>query len=89
MDRQRILKKLGLTQQELDELITKRRNFVKSLSPAQRRVIEVSLPKTTTVMKTMGSDCSEQDLLEAFGQEEATPRLMAFCVPEGGGDLPQ
>lgn len=89
MDRQRILKRLGLTQQELDDLLTKRRNFVKSLNPAQRRVMESSLPRTSTVMKSMGTDCSEQDLLEVFGQEEVTPRVMAFCVPEGGGDLNQ
>jgi hypothetical protein len=89
MDRQKLLKKLGLTQQELDELISKRRNFLRSLNPAQRRVLEASLPKTTTVIKTFGTDCSEQDLLELCGQEEVAPRILAFCVPEGGGDLGQ
>jgi hypothetical protein len=89
MDRQKILKKLGLTQQELDDLLTKRRHFVKSLNPAQRKVVEASLPKAGAAIKTLGTDCSEQDLLDAFGQEEVSPRIMAFCVPEGGGDLNQ
>ena len=89
MDRQRLLKKLGLTEQELTDLITKRRHFLKSLTPAQRRVFEASLPKTNTVIKTFGADCSEQDLLELCGQEEVAPRILAFCVPEGGGDLGQ
>lgn len=87
MDRQKLLKKLGLTQHDLDDLITKRRHFLKSLNPAQRRVLEASLPKTTTVIKTFGADCSEQDLLELFGQEEVAPRMLALCVPEGGGDV--
>lgn len=82
MDRQRLLKRLKLTQHELDDLLNKWRHFTKSLNPAQRRVIDVSLPSKETALKTFGSDCSEQDLLDLFGSDEFSPRVLMGCIPE-------
>jgi hypothetical protein len=82
MDRQRLLKRLQLTQTELDELLSKWRLFHKSLNPAQRRVIDVSLPSKETALKTFGSSCTEKDLLDLFGTDEHGPRVLMGCVPE-------
>ena len=82
MDRQRLLKRLRLTQPELDDLLTKWRNLHKSLNAAQRKVIDASLPDTKTALKTFGPDCTEKDLLDLFGKDEHGPRLLMGCIPE-------
>lgn len=82
MDRQRQLKRLKLTQAELDDLLAKWRNFHKSLNPAQRRVIDVSFRSTETALKTFGSDCTPKDLLDLVGGDEHAPRVLMGCVPE-------
>jgi hypothetical protein len=83
MDRQRLLKRLRLSQTELDDLLTKWRAFSKSLSPAQRKVMNASLPSTEFALKTFGSGATEKDLLDLFGSgEEFSPRMLAPCVPE-------
>lgn len=85
MDRQKLLKKLGLTQQELDELQVKTRHFIRSLNKAQRKVVEASLPSVTKAMDCFDDDVSEQDLLELFSQGDDGQPMVCFCIPEGNG----
>ncbi len=85
MDRQQLLKKLGLTQHELDELLVKTRHFIRSLNTAQKKVVEASLPNITTAMDCFDDDVSEQDLLELFSQGDKSQSPICFCIPEDDG----
>jgi hypothetical protein len=85
MDRQQLLKKLGLTQHELDELLVKTRHFIGSLNKAQRKVVEASLPNITTATDCFDDDVSEQDLRELFSQGDDSKRMVCFCIPEDNG----
>jgi hypothetical protein len=84
MDRQQLLKKLGLTQHELDELLGKTRQFIRSLSKAQRKVVEASLPNITRALDCFDDGVSEKDLLDLFSHDEDNQRMVCFCIPEGG-----
>jgi hypothetical protein len=85
MDRPQLLKKLGLTQHELDELLVKTRHFIRSLNKAQRKVVEASLPNITTAVDCFDDDVSEQDLLELFSQGDDSQGVICFCIPEDNG----
>jgi hypothetical protein len=82
MDRQRLLKRMRLKQNEMDDLLSKWQQFSKSLNPAQRKVMNASLPSKEMALKAFGSDCSENDLVDLFGKDEHSPRMLAPCVPE-------
>ena len=85
MDRPQLLKKLGLTQHELDELLVKTRHFIRSLDKPQRRVLEASLPNITTAVDCFDDDVSEQDLRELFSQGDNSQNPICFCIPEDNG----
>ena len=82
MDRQQLLKKLGLSQQELDELIIKTRHFLRSLNLPQRRVVEASLQYHHR-NGLFGDDAPSRTSGNSVSQGGSSQNPIWFCVPEG------
>jgi hypothetical protein len=75
MTREEMLKKLGLTQEENDELMNSLGRFLQSLTPNQRRVFKDLMPKPEDVARSFGPDVTIEDL-----QTLATPVALAGGV---------
>jgi hypothetical protein len=75
MTRDEMLKKLGLTQEENDELMSKFAKFLQSLTPNQKRVFLDLMPRTDDVVKSFGPDVTIEQL-----QTLATPEALAAGV---------
>ena len=62
MTREEMLKKMGLTHEELKDYWQKLGKFHASLNPHQRVVLERSLPTYSAAAKTFGADVTAGDL---------------------------
>jgi hypothetical protein len=65
--KKQLLKKLGLTQPELDDLLVKFGDFQKLLSPKQTKVVNRSLPTLSETAAWLGPHATEADLRKLFG----------------------
>src|ERR1700749_3711965 len=75
MTREEMLKRLGLTQAENDELMHKLATFLSSLTPKQKKVVLELMPRSSDVVKSFGPDLKIEDL-----QTLATPDALAAGV---------
>ncbi len=66
MSRDELLKALGLSSDELNDLLKKLRDFLDSLNAAQRTVIERSLPVIKEALTAFGPNVTEAELLALF-----------------------
>jgi hypothetical protein len=62
MTREEMLKKMGLTSEELTDLMQQLAQLRASLNDAQRAVLDRSLPTHSTAAKTFGADVTAGDL---------------------------
>jgi hypothetical protein len=62
MTNQEMLTKLGLSQEELADLLKKQSDFLKSLSPSQQAVVNSSSPSFAAAAASFGPDATENDL---------------------------
>jgi hypothetical protein len=67
MTRDEMLKRLGLSDEELKDLLHKFVKFHKSLNDHQKAVIERSLPTTAAAAKTFGPTVTPEHLEQLFG----------------------
>jgi hypothetical protein len=69
MTREEMLKKMGLTHEELKDYWQKLGKFHASLNPRQRVVLERSLPTYSAAAKTFGADVTAGDLEKIVNSE--------------------
>ena len=62
MTREEMLKKMGLTSEELTDLMQQLAQLRASLNDAQRAVLDRSLPTHSAAAKTFGADVTAGDL---------------------------
>ena len=69
MTREEMLKKMGLTQEELKDLLLKLAQLRASLNDRQRAVLDRSLPTHSAAATTFGADVTAGDLEKALSDE--------------------
>jgi hypothetical protein len=74
MNQEEMLKELGVSRREFDDLLTKFHGFVGSLDERQQAVVKRSLPTITEAAASFGPDVKPDDLRRLF--------------KEGSGELP-
>ncbi len=83
MDREALLKSLGLTNDELQDFLRKFADFQRELNPAQLKVLVRSLPTIDEARKSLGP--TTQDLTELFGSELDRGGDVVLCIFAGDG----
>ncbi len=83
MDREALLKSLGLTNDELKDFLRKFADFQRELNPAQLKVLVRSLPTIDEARKSLGP--TTQDLTELFGSELDRGGDVVLCIFAGDG----
>jgi hypothetical protein len=74
-----MLKELGVSQKELDELLAKFHAFLESLDERQRAVVKRSLPTLAEALAAFGPDVNRDDLLKLFeGDKKYEPVILCF-----------
>jgi hypothetical protein len=79
MTREEMLKQMGLTHEELKDLLHKLRQLHASLNEHQRAVLTRSLPTPSRAAKTFGADVTAEDL-EKFLRTEDNVGFNGGCV---------
>jgi hypothetical protein len=69
MTRQEMLKQMGLTQEELKDLLVRLTKLRADLTEPQRAVFDRSLPTHATAAKTFGADVTAANLQELLSAE--------------------
>ncbi len=64
MNRDEMLKQLGLTDHEMKDLLEKYRVFKHSLNQGQQEALHRSLPRLEEAVKSFGAEASKEDLHE-------------------------
>ena len=83
MDREALLKSLGLTNDELQDFLRKFAAFQRELNPAQLRVLVRSLPTIEQARKSLGPTTG--DLTQLFGSELGGRGDVVLCIFAGDG----
>jgi hypothetical protein len=83
MTREEMLKKMGLTHEELNDLLHKFRNFESSLNENQRAVVTQSLPTAAAAAKSFGPDISAHEL-ERLIKPDRLEGIFAFWIARLG-----
>jgi hypothetical protein len=83
MTRSEMLKKMGLKDEELKDLMQKFRNFKDTLNAHQLRVVTRSLPTVTAAAKTFGDDVTAEDLQQLFGTDATSGSFGAHGLNNG------
>ena len=80
MNREEMLKKLGLSSEELDDFVRKYHHFLGTLDPAQRDMITRSLPTVDQAMKAFGPELKADELIKLFHGSKQIP-IVACMFP--------
>jgi hypothetical protein len=79
MNDEEMLRALGLSASQLQDLLQKFRKFLQSLDEQQRQVVMRSLPTLTEGVNAFGGNANESDLVRLFeGDEQHPPVLCIF-----------
>lgn len=84
MTREEMLSKLGISDQDFRDFLTKLATFRSSLNPAQLALYHRALPTVDQVAQAFGPDASIQDVENLFA--EAPPMNGICCIFWGWGD---
>ena len=84
MNREDMLAKLGVSQDQLQDLFRKFEAFFSSLDTQQQQVVKVSLPSVKEAVDAFGADATESDLLNLFQADEQRPPLACFLPLQQG-----
>lgn len=76
--REELLRRLGLTDKELRDFLSKFMAFYRSLNEPQKRVIERTLPTLEQAARSFGPDVTVQDIEALVGSE--VPGGSSGCV---------
>ena len=80
MNREEMLKKLGVSSEELDDFVRKYHHFLSTLDARQRDLITRSLPTVHQAMKAFGPDVKEDELVKLFHGGKEIP-IVACMFP--------
>jgi len=83
MTREQMLSKMGISDQDFRDFLTKLAAFRNSLNPAQLAFFHRSMPTVDQVAQAFGSDASIQDVNNLFA--EAPPMDGICCIFWGWG----
>jgi hypothetical protein len=75
MNREEMLKHLGITGPELDEFLKKYAEFLANLDKGQHALISRSLPTMKQAMASFGGQVTAEQLTELFGGDQHTPAM--------------
>jgi len=78
MNRDDMLKKLGVSQDQLQDLFRKFESFFNTLNPQQQKVVKASLPTVQEAVQAFGADATAADLMSLFQADEQHPPLAIF-----------
>jgi len=78
MNREDMLKKLGVSHDQLLDLFRKFEAFFNTLDPQQQQVVKKSLPTVKDAAAAFGPDASEADLLSLFQADPQRAPLAIF-----------
>ena len=84
MDRVALLDRLGLTGEELQDLLRKFHDFERGLNQAQLKVLVRSLPSLERARASLGP--TNEDLTKLFGQEPDLDGMTLGCFLGEGDD---
>lgn len=71
MTHKEMLKRMGLTEEEFRDLLTKFRHFYDLLNANQKAVVTRSLPTLEAAARSFGPDVSVEDMQELLGADAA------------------
>lgn len=80
MNRDEMLKELGVSADELHDLLEKFHAFLASLDEPQRAAIRRSLPTLAEALAAFGPNVTEEDLLKLF-EGDVGHKPVIICVP--------
>jgi len=78
MNREELLKELGLSSKQFDDLLQKFNAFFASLDKDQQAVVKRSLPTAADALASLGPGANEADLQNLFAGEGQRPPVAAF-----------
>lgn len=84
MNREDMLKQLGVSQQQLQDLMQKFQTFFSSLDTQQQQVVKASMPTVKQAAAAFGSEVNEADLLDLFKADAQRPPLTCFIPIQQG-----
>ena len=84
MNRQQMLAKMGLSEDDFNDLVSKITNLRNSLNPAQKAAFDKSLPTSQQLARSFSSDCSAADVESQLGASSGTKGIM--CILWARGD---
>ena len=79
MNRDEMLKELGVTSKELHDFLGKFSAFLATLDTKEKAMMHRALPTLHQVLKAFGPDVTAEELLELFGGDAEHPP--AFLAP--------
>jgi hypothetical protein len=81
MNKEQMLQELGLTSDEFNDLLQKYASFANSLDPAQKAVVENSIPKLHEAAASFGPDVTPGDLESLFlGVTDVQPTICFLFI---------
>jgi hypothetical protein len=78
MNRDQLLKHLGLSAHQLDDLLKKFHDFFNSLDEQQKHVVRRSVPSLKDASDSFGTAVNEHELLELLHGEAEKKPVMCF-----------
>jgi hypothetical protein len=82
MDREEMLKQMGVTNEEFKDFLRKYHHFVKTLDAAQLDLLNRSLPTMREAITAFGPDVDPVELIKLFGDDGEHPTT-ALMFPLG------
>lgn len=78
MNREDMLKQLGVSQQQFQDLLQKFEAFFSSLDAQQQQVVKTSMPTVEEAVAAFGAEVKESHLLDLFQADAQRPPLACF-----------
>jgi len=84
MNREDMLKQLGISHDQLQDLFQKFEAFFNSLDQQQQQVVKTSLPTVEEAVQAFGAEATQDDLLNLFKADVQRPPLACFLPLQSG-----
>ena len=84
MNREDMLKQLGISHDQLQDLFQKFEAFLASLNPQQQQIVKFSLPTVKEAVEAFGGDATESDLMNLFQADPQRAPLACFLPLQQG-----
>lgn len=78
MNRDEMLKEMGLSEQDFTDLVNKIANLRNSLNASQRAAFDKALPSSQNLARSLSDNCSPTDVESQLGEASGTKGVM--CI---------